>query len=176
MNHTSRESPFELSDTEKFLFSHFADEHIRIIGTSCDYFAQQISKATRDPLYDEPTERSWTKPFRIKAWVSWPSTTPVLGEEGFRFALQTQAWIPRAELERHDVPAPFEGDILRFWNTPFFNAVGTAGESVKGGGLFFAVVNADSDGHINDTASFTGFRVDMKRRTEFGEERRILPP
>jgi hypothetical protein len=176
MNRSVAEHPFELADSEKFLFSHFADEHIQIIGTECDFFSQRVEKGTRDPLYDEPTERSFTKPFKIKAWVSWPSSTPVLGEEGFRFAFQTQGWIPRQQLEKQGAPAPFEGDVLRFWNIPYFNEFSVARDKIKNKGMFFVITNSDSDGHVNDAATFTGFRIDMKRRSEFGEERRIVPP
>lgn len=175
MNKGGHESPFSISDTERALFMHFADEHVQMISTECDFFSQQISKSVRDPLYDEPLERSFTKPFRLKAWVSWPSSTPVTGEEGFRFAFQSQAWIPVAQLEKLGAPTPFEGDILRFWNLPYWNEIAAANEKIKGAGMFFDITNADSDGHINDQATFTGFRVDLKRRTEFGAERRIVP-
>ena len=170
------EHPFDIGDTERFLFSHFAHEQIQISGTPCDLFSQKIDKATRDPLYDEPTERVWSKAFKIKCWVSWASSTPVTGEEGFRLAFRTQCWIPRAEIERAGCPAPVEGDIIRFWNIPFFNETAVAGEQIKNAGYFFDIINADNDGHINDTASFTGFRCDLVRRSEFGAERRILPP
>ena len=174
-NRGGSEHPFAISDTERALFVHFADEHTQMIATDCDFFSQQVDKSTRDPLYDEPLERSFTKPFSIRAWFSWPSSTPVTGEEGFRFAFQSQAWIPILQLENVGAPTPFEGDILRVWNVPYWNELGAAGEKIKGAGMFFDITNADTDGHINDQATFTGFRVDLKRRTEFGAERRLVP-
>lgn len=168
------ESAFTLSDSEKELFDLFAKEQVDIIGTPLDYFSQQLEQSSRDPLYDEPTQRSWAGPFKMKAWVSWASSIPVTSEEGFRFQFLAQVWVPRAEVERVGMPAPFEGDVLRFWNIPFFNDI--TDEGVAGSGYFFDVINADNDGHINDTSTFVGFRLDVKRRTEFTPERRISPP
>lgn len=170
------ESPFSLGDTEKFLFSHFAAEHCRIIGTPCSFFHQEVGKSKRDPLYDEPQQRVWSRPYEIKIWVSWPSTTPLAGEEGFHYAFDARAWIPRQELERVNAPAPFEGDILKFWDAPLQKEHSIAGELNKKSGYYFDVVNADTDGHIMDTPSSVGFVCDLKRRSEFGGERRIVDP
>ena len=178
MNTGSLENPFSLQDTEHFLFNFWAQEQVQIAGTVCEFFSQKVEKSTRDPLYDEPAKRVWSKAYRLKAWVSWASSSPVVGQEGFRLAFQTQAWIPLLELERVGAPAPFEGDVLRFWgDQPFFDETAAAGaKNIPKAGYYFDIVNADNDGHINDSPSFVGFRLDMKRRSEFGAERRISPP
>jgi hypothetical protein len=168
---------FELNDNEKAFFDSIAQEQIDIAGTVADFFSQQVEQSTRDPLYDEPTERVWSQPYRIKVWVAWPQSAPVVGEHGFKFEFTGQAWIPRKTLEDANAPAPFEGDVLRFWKLPFFDDFGVARDKrLTNKGWFFDVTNSDPDGHINDTATFVGFKLDLKRRSEFGAERRILPP
>ena len=168
--------PFRRDDNEQWLLSMYAQQQIQILGADVDFYSQCIEQSTRDPVYDEPTERVFRGPFKVRAWVSWASSSPVVGEDGIRVAFKTQCWIPRLELERVGAPAPFEGDIIRFWDTPFFNSASTAGSGDTNSGYFFDITNADNDGHINDSPSFTGFKLDLARSTEFGAERRILPP
>ncbi len=167
---------FRLSDNEKSIFDLFAKEQVDIIGSDIDYYSLNSEKGKRDPLYDEPLTRHWSNAFRLKAWVSWASSTPVTGEEGFHLLFNATCWIARAELERVRCPAPDQGDVLRFWNNPFFNQQAASGDKIDNAGYYFDVLNADNDGHINDSMTFVGFRLDIRRRAEFGAERRISPP
>ena len=169
------EEAFRLSDQELYLRDVWAKESNNIWGTEVDFFSLRLKQSKRDPLYDEPTQREWSKAYRMSVWVSAPSQTPIVGEEGFRVHFDATAWIARASLEEVQAPNPTEGDVLRFWNTPFF-AKEAAHTEVPKAGYFFDIIQAVPDGHLHDTASFVGFRVTIKRRSEFGPERKILPP
>lgn len=158
------------------MFDHFAKESTDRYGTEIDFFSQDLDPKYRDPLYGEPTQRVWTGPYRLYAWVSWADSTPIVDDSGFRFRWQAQCWIPRASLEAIKAPYPFEGDVIRFWNVPFFNETAASGQDIKSAGYFFDVVNADDDGHFLDEAHFVGFKIDLVRRGEFGAEQRIIDP
>lgn len=175
-NTDSRQNPVRFHGNERFMFQHWAAEKVRGFGAELDFFHQEVDESIGDPLYGEPSDRVWSRPYKLMAWVSWASSAPVTGEEGFRLNFRGRAWIPMLELERMGAPAPFEGDVVRFWNLPFLNESGVAGADVPNGGYFFDITNADNDGHINDSPYFTGIVCDLVRRSEFGAERRILPP
>jgi hypothetical protein len=162
---------------ELHLFDSVAQEHTEMAGTEIDFYALDVEKSTRDPLYDEPVTRVWRGPFRMKAWVAWAESIPVVGESGFRFNFLSSCWIPRSSLEEKRAPAPFEGDVIRFWPSPFFDKLAVARRyATSKDGYFFDITNSDDDGHVFDQAEFVGFKCDLKRRSEFGAERRILPP
>lgn len=167
---------FSIGDGERKLFDSVAQELNQIVGTDLDYFVQDVNESTRDPLYDEPIERVFKGPYRVKAYVEQPSTTPEVREEGYRTIFDGSVWIARADFDALGLSAPSEGDVLRFWNTPFFNSQAVDGEDVPNRGYFFDVVDVDEDGHLNDTASFVGFKLVVRRRTEFTPERRLVPP
>lgn len=50
-------SQFELCDSEEWIFSCWAAEHVRIAGVPFQLFHLDLKHSTRDPLYDEPIER-----------------------------------------------------------------------------------------------------------------------
>lgn len=162
-----------LPDCEHDLFSSIAQEHVNIAGTDVDYFHHNVDRATRDPLYDEPLKRVYDGPFRIKAFVAWPDTSPEVRMEGWRTVVNAEAWIARKELEDQHCPAPSETDVLRLWNIPFYADWATDGDNPPNAGYFFDVLNVNDDGHLFDSSQFMGFRLTLKRRTEFTPERRI---
>jgi len=170
------EDAFRLADGEIQLFDGFAQEVNGIAGIDIEFFSLSLKKSKRDPLYDEPTERVWSKPYKFRAWIAAPSQTPVVGEEGFRVHFDASAWLARKDLEDVQAPNPNEGDVIHFWNTPFFNNQAGAKETVPKAGFYFDVIQVTPDGHLHDTPSFVGFRCLLKRRSEFGAERKISPP
>lgn len=171
------ESPFILGDSEKFLFHLWAKEQVDIVGTEADFFSQDVKGSKRDALYDEPTDRKWSRPYRIKLWFSWPVSSPVSGEEGFSKDFKSQVWVPVTTLVEAQAPEPKEGDVFHLWDFPFYNLDAAPDqEGIPNVGLYFDVKNVNNDGYINDSPSFVGFRCDLSRRTKFSAERRILPP
>lgn len=163
-----------MPDCEHDLFDSIAQEHTGIAGTDIEYYSHEVTKATRDPLYDEPLKRVYSGPFRVKGYVAWPDTTPEVRMEGWRTVVNAEAWISRKEIEEKGCPAPSETDVLRLWKIPFFDKEWAVdGDNVPGSGYFFDVLNVNDDGHLFDSAQFVGFRLTLKRRSEFTPERRI---
>lgn len=163
----------QISDAELKLHDSVAQETNQIAGTDVDLYIVDVDNSKIDPLFRESIEARWSGPHKLKAFVEWADSTPEVREEGFRTSFTSRAWIARADLEALGLGPPGEGDVLRFWNTPFFNAVAVDGEPIPGAGYFFNVVDVDDDGHIGDGPSFVGFWLTLQRRTEFTPERRI---
>lgn len=163
----------QMPECEHDLFDSIAQEHVNIAGTDIDYYSHNVKGSTRDALYDEPVERVFGGPFRVKGYIVWPDTTPDVRMEGWRTIVNAEAWIARKEIEDKRCPAPSETDVLRIWNTPFFNDWAVDGEDVPNAGYYFDVLNVNDDGHLFDSPQFVGFKMILKRRTEFTPERRI---
>ena len=159
------------------MFDSIASEMNNIAGTAIDYYALDKQKTKRDALYDEPIQYVWRGPYKLKAYVTWPESTPDAREEGMKSDFEgTTAWLARADIEGLRMPYPQEGDIIRFWAVPYFNSAGVDGLAVPNAGYYFDCLDVDDDGHIFDQASFVGFKIELKRRTEFTPERKIFPP
>ena len=164
---------FTLGDEERFLFDLWAQEHTHILGTAIEFWSLDVKGSKRDALYDEPVKRVWDGPFKMKGYIEYPPGEPEAREEGFRNTWRATCWISRKDFEDTNCPAPNEGDSIRIWNVPFFQAAGVDNEDVPGRGYFFDVTNVDEDGHLWDQSTFVGFRMEIKRNTEFTPERRI---
>jgi hypothetical protein len=169
------------SDSELGLFDTIAAEHSRTAGTPIDYYSLSMDDSVKDPLYNEPSQRAWKGPYRIIGWFEWPDATPEAWEEGRIVTFSCTGWLSRKILEDARVPVPGTGDVLRVWNTPYFNAAGgdlTASTNQDGSnlGYFFDVLNANDDGHLFDSAAFVGFKLTLNRRTQFAPERLVSPP
>ncbi len=168
-----------LDDSEKEFFDCINAEYNELFGCEVNYYAYNTAqlgdKVARvrtkvDPLYGEATERVIAGPFRIWAQVKWPEYTPVSDEGGFGREFDGQLTISRSHLDEKNLPYPSEGDIIEMWRTPYHD------DQAKGKGLFFDADKVWNDGHVNDTATFTQFKMNLKRRTKFGAERRLTPP
>ena len=165
--------PFALTGSEICLFDHFVDEQLQIYGTPIEYYHQDIEASTRDPLYDEPIARVWKGPYCLKAYVEYIAAQPQAREEGTRVTWNGTIWISRKSLEDIGAAAPLEGDVIRYWSNKFFKEHSVNGEHVPGADYYFDVINSDDDGHLFDSANFTGFKLTVSRRTEFTPERRL---
>ena len=111
----------QITDNEIKLADSIAEETTDIAGTPVDFYYQDLERSVVDPLFREPIERAWSGPYKLKAFVEWADSVPETREEGLRSAFSSRAWIPRVAFEAAGLDAPAEGDILRFWNIPFFN-------------------------------------------------------
>lgn len=168
-----------LDDSEKDFFDCINSELNELSGCEVNYYAYQTAqngdevsrvRTKMDPLYGEAKERVIAGPFRIMAQVKYPEYSPVSDEGGFGRTFDAEVTISRIHLDEQNLPYPSEADIIEMWRTPYHD------DQAKGKGLFFDVVKAWNDGHINDTPTFTQFKLQLKRRTQFGAERRITPP
>lgn len=164
---------FNLCDAEQSIFDCWAAEHTGIAGVNIEYFHFNLDASTRDPLYDEAIERVFDGSYNFKAFVEYPEAEPEATEQGFHVKWDATIWIPRANIESVGAPTPAEGDVIRVWNTPFYNKYGVAEQDIPGAGYFFSLTKVDEDGHLFDQAGFVGFKCTMKRNTEYTPERRM---
>jgi len=142
-------------------------------GTAIEYYEQDMMASEVDDLYNEPISRVF-RLYRLMGVVEWPDSTPEMVEGGARTSFMTTVSIPRKAFELAGATAPSEGDVLRFWNTPFFDDFSVDGAEVPNAGYYFDVGDVDDDGHINDSEFFVWFKMSCKRRTDYTPERRIL--
>jgi hypothetical protein len=159
-----------LDDSELEYFDSIASELNALAGDDINYYAMNRAKYKIDPLYGEPIQRQTLGPFRVSAWFQWPNLEPEAGEQGFGYNFDCLCVISRIDLDEQEAPYPSEADVIEAWRTPYHDA------KSLGKGMFFDVIKVNNDGHVNDTASFVQFKLYLKRRTEFGAERRITPP
>lgn len=165
---------FALPECEHDLFDSIAQEQVDIAGTPIEYYKHEIQKGVRDALYDEPLKRVYRGPFLLKAYLAWPDQAPEVRMEGYRTLVNAEAWISRKSVEDSNMPIPGETDVVRVWNIPFFNKEWAVNaDNVPNSGYFFDVLNVNDDGHLFTSAQFVGFRLTLKRRSEFTPERRI---
>jgi hypothetical protein len=171
-----KKEQFQIDGSEIATFDHFVTERTRAHGTRLDYWHQDLPNTARDKLYDEPVNRAWRGPYKIYGYVEYSPGQPEMREEGIRVTWTGNIWIARKEIENASAPPPLEGDIIRYWPLPFFAEHGVNNEesAVSTAGYFFDVVNSDDDGHIAGAAAFVGFKLEVRRRTEFTPERRLL--
>lgn len=159
-----------LNDCEAKFFDKIAAELNELAGTEVNLYAMNAKTGKVDPLYGEHTERVPNGPYRVMAVVEWPQVSIRPGEPGFGLEFDSIAYIARSALETAGAPYPSAGDILEMWRTPFHDAYS------RGKGMFFDILKSENDGHVNDTPTFVQFKLTLKRRTQFGAERRITPP
>lgn len=151
-----------------------AQEHTRQVGTKIKYFQLDIKYSKIDPLYDEPIEPKYSGAFNLYAYVSWPNPEFMVRDDGVHTVMQSAVWIARKEAEDVGLNKPKPGDIILFWDIPYFRNVATNGREIDGASMFFDVIEVKDDGHLYDTPYFVGFKIDIKRKTEFGAERKLL--
>ena len=164
---------FNLCDKEQGLFDCIAQEHVSISGTEVEFFHFDKVASSRDPLYDEAIERVFEGIYKIKVYLEYPEASVEVGENGMKKMWDGEAWIPRVELERVGVPVPTESDVIRVWNTPFFDKYAVIDQDIPGSGYFYNIIKVVEDGHLFDTSGFVGFKVMLKRSTDYTPERRI---
>lgn len=171
-------NPFELEESEACFFDHIAQEHVQASGTELRLWHQDIEESIRDPLYDEPIDRVWAGPFVLRGWVEYMGGQPQMQEYGMTVRWSGNIWVARKELEDRNIPAPLEGDVIKFWDNKFFteHSVNADEQALEGSphpGYYFDVINVDDKGHVFDTGHFVGLLIQVQRRTEFTAERRL---
>jgi len=163
-----------LDDRELELFDLWAQEHTAIAGTKLKYYAQDQSNTVYDPVYGEPISFAYKGPYEIDAFVSYPTSTGETREEGAAVEFRCNVWIARVEMERRGVPSPVEGDIIEFWDLPFFDQASVIRSDPNFGGYFFDVIQAADDGHLFDGPAFVGFTLECRRYTSYPPEQKLF--
>lgn len=165
--------PWSLDASERHLFDHYAQEHVQIHGTDVEFYSQEEENALRDPLYDELVTPKFRGPFKLRVYVEWASSDPSTQDRGYESQFNSTCWIPRKSLEDVNSPIPSEGDIIRFWKIPFFDATGVDNIVAPGSGYYFNLTDVDDDGHVFDNPDFVGLKATLSRNTSFTPERRL---
>lgn len=170
--------PFSFSEKESCVFDSIATEITEATGTTLYFWHQDLVESLRDPLYDEPIDRAWKGPYKMKGFVEYMEGQPLMDERGMTVRWTGAIYLSRATIEAAGAPAPLEGDVFRFWDNRFFtgHSVNDDKDALEGSpapGYYFDVINSDDTGHIFDEAHFVGFRIMVQRRTEFTAERRL---
>ena len=164
-----------VAQEERPLFDSYSAEQVNRSGTEIEYYTRSIAKSLRDPLYDEPTATAYVGPYSLKALFERPDSLPGNQEQGFRTEWNGEMWLPRSSVELAGMKPPQEGDIVRAWNIPYFNAEAVDRLDLPNRGFYFDVEKVDEDGFIFDTFNFVGWKFELKRRTQFTPERRLIP-
>jgi len=161
-------------DKNTDLLDCWAKDYVDTNGTDGYYFSLDLQKSVRDPLYDEPIERIWNGPYELKVWVRKPDKTVTAREEGLEGEFSSTLWVPRVTIEEKCVPRPKEGDIVLFWNLPFFADFGSLLSSdIAKAGWYYDITSVKTDGHMTDGPHFEGFEMEAIRRTSYTPERKI---
>lgn len=158
------------NDRELDFFDSINAELIALAGERINYYSQNRNCSKMDPLYGEFTERNFDGPYEMEALFRWPPMTTTSSEQGLGFEWQCEVVMSRSLVEKAHAPYPQEGDIVEVWRTPFHDA------NSRGKGMFFDIIQVQSDGQVFDSPSFTQFKCTLKRRSEFAAERKITPP
>jgi hypothetical protein len=166
----------QLDSSELFLFDIVAQEPINISGTECLLYTRNNAKSKVDPLYSEPAAVVFDGPYKIIVNIEWPESTPEAGEEGLVTRWPSGAWIPRKSVEEVKARAPREGDVLHFWQLPYFDQMASQFDNTPNAGYFFDIIKVNDDGHVFDSPAFVAFRCNLKRRSSFGPEQNIGVP
>ena len=167
-------SPLRMGDEESELFDCLAKEVVDISGIAVEWYSLDLEGSVRDPVYDEPIEMAWKGPYQLKAHVTMNERNAEAREEGMVWTFSFELWVARAEVEEKYMARPKEGDVVRLWNVPFFDQFGSGNSTIDGAGFFFSVTRVESDGHLFDGPTFTGFKCELKRNTTFAPERMVF--
>lgn len=161
---------FILDGSELRIFDSVTSDQTAAAGDDVNYYSLNKQASTVDPLYGEYITRQMDGPWRISASVTWAKRTPMPSETGYTVEFDGECKIARVHLDEKSAPYPTEDDIIEMFRTPYHDA------DSLGRGLFFDVIKADSDGYINDSPNFTKFVLTLKRRPQFGAERKVNLP
>jgi len=167
---------FDLNCNQTDLFAIWTKEQSEASGTEVTYWSQDLEKSQLDPLYNEPEERVWHGPYKLTGNLDWPEQAFEVREEGARIIWTGKLFLSRLSVENANfIMAPKEGDVIRVWQIPHFDQFAQGVDSnIPNAGYFFDVTQAQETGYPFDGPDFTGFTLDIARRTEFTPERRVL--
>lgn len=174
------EGLFDLSKAAMFergLYDTYSREQSAIIaGGEADLYVRDRGRSLKDPLYGEPTRAVWVGPYRLKVYLQNPIPMPMTVPQGFRNEWNGEIWVPRTEIELKGVRPPDNGDVLQMWKIPFYDALAVDYANSPKAGFYFDVESVHADAIAAMAPIFLGFKLTLKRRSEFTPERRVLPP
>lgn len=159
------------------LFDTIARENsATLTGGAAELYIRDRGRSRKDPLYGEPVRAVWVGPYPLKVYLQNPVSSPLTVPQGFRSEWNGEVWVPRTEIELKGLRAPDEGDVIRMWKIPFFDTLGVDFQNIPKAGFYFDVETSNLDGVPAMGPLFMGFKLTLKRRSEFTAERRVFPP
>ncbi|MFA4971342.1 MAG: hypothetical protein WC683_01930 [bacterium] len=175
--------------TEIAYFKQLEAERIALVGPTCEYYSLNRGKHV-DPLYGEPDNDPLYGGMDPRGTpqhhpTSWNFSPDVAGGEA---PLTFQCAIEYQEADQRQPSARAEGKQVEYdatlyvavlhWEAAvagrsFAARVPKEGDVTYVFGLWWDVVNAGSSGNVLDTASVVGWKLLLKRRSQFVPERKV---
>lgn len=164
--------PLHLGSCEDDLAKELAAEEIAQSSTPILYFRQDRLGTTWDPVYNEPRKLAFRPGLVLPGRVQKPEKQVDAGERGQKTRWDAVLWLAVATWPNLQDP-PREGDVVGFWDVPYFRKTAVANETIPAANHYYDVIRVDTDGHVNMTATFVAWEITLVRRTEFAPERRL---
>lgn len=174
-------------DEDAVYIRSLEEERIELVGPTCEYYSLNRGKNV-DPLYGEPTNDPryygssplGSDSVSSEAWNFYPSIddpkqfpieieymeadnrTPTARAEGFVYEYDAIIGISRNHWEDAwedtviDGRAPKEGDIIYVF------------------GEWWDVTKAGKSGYILDSTEYVGFKLELKKRTQYTPDRKVM--
>jgi len=175
--------------TELTYFRSLEAERIALVGPECEYYSLNrgmhvdalYGEPDNDPLYGGMSRRG-TDQIDSEAWNFSPNVAG--GEQPLVF----QCAVEYQEADKRQPSARSEGKVVEYdadcyiaYNTWVAALAGRAfaGRTPKEGDVIYVfdlwwdIVNAGSSGNLVDTSSVVGYKLSLKRRTQFVPERKL---
>jgi len=164
--------PFILGSDELELFDSVTSEQNSIGGTEIELYQYDFKQSARDPVYGEPSHEAWRQPIKLKAWVQYPEIEDQATEDGSMTSWPSTIWVARIDLEKVHADMPRIGEVVRFWDIPYFNKERSKTLDPNRA-YYFGIKGVAEDSHMFDNPEFTAYRLTLERRTNFAPERRL---
>jgi hypothetical protein len=161
-------------DRDARLFHNIAEEVVDLFGVDdCTLYRwySADNETNRDPLYDEPTcgtSKRFVK-YLVKAMFFDLMDTPHASEFGLWHEDEAAGYISVMHCEGAGVPRDAknehvgEGDVLGLHTKSF-------------GTIYFDIVQSVRTGFINDSGSWTGYDLKLRRTSVFDPTRNVDVP
>lgn len=144
-----------IGDCDRCLFDSVAQEVNKLAGTTAIIYLFEETESTRDPLWDEEVTTVYKKNdkgiigIECPIFFKDPDRSQLTGEEGLRLDKTSEFWVAKADLDERGIRRMRPGDIIKVW------------------GEYYDVIESHiSEGHINDSGSYSTLRFDVARRTK----------
>jgi len=176
-------------DEDATYLRQLEEERIELVGPDCEYYSLNrgvnvdalYGEPTNDPLYGGSADRG-TASISEEAWNFYPDISQ--GEEVLEFqcAIEYQEADNRTPYVRtegfgHEYDSVV-GVSRNAWECAITDTAISTREPKEGDvcylfGEWWDVVKAGRSGYINDSTAYVGFKLELKKRTQYTPERKI---